>query len=413
MARLKFGTNMPPPRISASFYWLIPMLPMVGAFASDAYLPSFLSISNDLGAPLSAVQQTLTFFLFMHTAMNLFHGAIADAVGRKPVLVISLVLFSLASIGCALATTLESLLIYRSLQGLAAGAGFVLTRAMVRDCFSGDDIQRQISRITTVFAIAPVLAPLLGGILVARYDWRAVFWALAISAAFLCACCILFLPETLDPGKKKRLRFRSLMTAYGAVVSNIGFLRLSGGVALVQAGLLVSVAASPAIILIHYRLPETAFYYQFAPMVAGIMLGSFVSGKLAGKTSFSKQLAFGIAAMTVAAATDMAFAVEHSPQRTPMVLAVIFLYAFGLLLVMPAVTGRVLSGFAENAGTASSCMAFLQGLGFAVVSGFVVPAVASSLLAIAAAKLLFLASGSALLWQSGKNAQAKTALTSP
>lgn len=154
---------------------LLAALAAIGPFSIDMYLPSFHDMGQSLGASPLQVQQTLTAYLLPFAFMALWHGALADALGRRKVILASLVLFVLAAFGCIFATSIEQIWILRAIQGASAGAGVVVSRAIVRDLFEGPGAQRLMSHITMMFAIAPAIAPVIGGRLQTWFGWRSVF----------------------------------------------------------------------------------------------------------------------------------------------------------------------------------------------------------------------------------------------
>src|SRR5687767_15878421 len=142
---------------------LLAALAMIGPFAVDTYLPSFPAIQSDLTVSTVEVQQTLSLYLIAFAVMMLFHGTLSDSFGRRPVVLVNLAVFVLASVGCALAGSFEQLLIFRVLQGASAGAGIVIGRAIIRDSFEGHAAQRLMSLVTMIFGLAPAIAPVIGG----------------------------------------------------------------------------------------------------------------------------------------------------------------------------------------------------------------------------------------------------------
>ena len=144
---------------------LLAVLGMLGPFSIDTYIPAFSAIAHSLNATPVQMQQTLSAYLFGFAFMNLFHGALSDSLGRRPVILGGLLLFTLASLGCALSESVGQLVFFRALQGLSTGAGVVVSRAVVRDMFPPSEAQRVMSQITIFFGIAPALAPVIGGLL--------------------------------------------------------------------------------------------------------------------------------------------------------------------------------------------------------------------------------------------------------
>ena len=178
---------------------LLATLSMLAPFAIDAYLPAFDGMARALDATPVQMQQTLSVFLFGFAAMNLFHGALSDSLGRRPVVLVALAVFTLASVGCALSPSVGWLLLFRALQGMSAGGGMVVARAIIRDLYPPAQAQRVMSQVTIFFGAAPAIAPLVGGLLYVHADWHAVFWLLALIGAAQFGVMWKRLPESLHP----------------------------------------------------------------------------------------------------------------------------------------------------------------------------------------------------------------------
>ena len=157
---------------------LLAVLGMLGPFSIDTYLPAFSGIASSLNASPVHMQQTLSAYLFGFAFMNLFHGALADSFGRRPVILWGLMAFTLASLGCALAQNVTQLIVFRAMQGLSCGAGVVVSRAIVRDIFPPTQAQKVMSQITIFFGLAPAIAPIMGGWLFVSLGWHSIFWLL-------------------------------------------------------------------------------------------------------------------------------------------------------------------------------------------------------------------------------------------
>ena len=186
---------------------LLACLGMLGPFAVDTYLPAFDGIAKTLGATPVQMQQTLSAYLFGFAVMNLFHGALADSFGRRPVVLWGLAVFTAASVGCALAPSIGWMISYRALQGMAAGAGIVISRTIIRDMYPPADAQRVMSQVTIYLGVAPAIAPMVGGVLFVYGDWHSIFWLLAAIGALLWAVNWRKPPETLHAAHRSRSRF--------------------------------------------------------------------------------------------------------------------------------------------------------------------------------------------------------------
>src|SRR5690242_10027557 len=181
-------------RARAGFAALLAALATLGPFSIDAYLPAFDGIRASLAATPLEIQQTLSGYLFAFGIMFLFHGALSDSFGRRPVILVAVVVYTLASIGCAIADSVHGLVVGRVFQGLSVGAGMVVGRAMIRDLFGPEDAQRLMSLVTLFFGLAPAIAPVIGGWLFVGLGWRSIFWFLALVGLVLVAVSWRFLP---------------------------------------------------------------------------------------------------------------------------------------------------------------------------------------------------------------------------
>src|SRR5690606_20890038 len=158
--------------------FLLGGLAMFGPFSIDTIFPAFERIGAELGADKVAMQQTISVYLVAYALMSVVHGPLSDAIGRRKVIIGGLTVFALASVGCALARDLPTLLAFRALQGLSAGVGLIVGRAVIRDVLHGDDAQRLMSQVSMIFGVAPAIAPIIGGWILGWSHWSAIFWFL-------------------------------------------------------------------------------------------------------------------------------------------------------------------------------------------------------------------------------------------
>lgn len=364
------------------FATLLAALAMLGPFSIDTYMPSFPAIGRSLAASTFELQWTISAFLATFALMSLFHGAISDSYGRRPVILVSLALFVIASVGCALAAAFHQLLWFRALQGLAGGAGIIVGRAMIRDSFAGDDAQRMMSTVTMIFGLAPAIAPIVGGWLQAAFGWRAVFVFLALYPAVLLVACYRLLPETLPPSARQPFVARVLMANYAKLLGNTRLILLSSAIAFNFCAFFLYIAAAPVIIYQWLGLGETEFAWLFIPGIGGIVIGAFLSGRLAGRLSRTQTLRLGYAVMFAAVVCNVAYHAAAAPALPWTVLCVMF-YTLGMAIAMPTLTLLALDLFPDNRGMAASLQGFQHSLFTAVAAVAIVPYVADSALAVA------------------------------
>ena len=240
---------------------LLACLGMLGPFSIDAYLPAFAGIGASIGATPAQMQQTLSSYLLGFAVMNLFHGALSDSVGRRPVVLWGVALFTASSVGCALADTIGELVLFRALQGMSAGAGMVVSRAIIRDMFPPADAQRVMSQVTIYFGIAPAVAPLLGGLLFAYSNWHAVFWMLALGGAALWLANWRLLPETLHASARQPFNTRHLLAGYWQMMKSPRFMTLVLARGVPFNGMFLYVLSAPVFLGDLLQLRPTQFFW--------------------------------------------------------------------------------------------------------------------------------------------------------
>jgi MFS transporter, DHA1 family, multidrug resistance protein len=367
---------------SWSLVVLIAALAMLGPFSVDAYLPAFPDIGRDLGVPPLAVQQTLSAFLFAYAFMMLWHGALSDALGRRPIVIISLVVYAVATLGCAISGNIQSLWLFRALQGVTAGAGLVVGRAIIRDKFHGAEAQRLMSQITLVFAAAPALAPVVGGVLLNTLGWRSIFWLLLALVIALLLWSIKQLPETLPPNARQSLDPRSQWKNYTSVLRHPDFLLLAMIPTLNFAAFFVYIASAPLFLIDLLGVSSYGFAWLFLPMISGVMIGALVSGRIAGLVSPGRTVRMGYMLMFTGVGLELAAAWFVAPS-VPWHVFPIMIYTMGSSIVMPTVTLLLLDLFPTMRGLASSLQGFLHFALAALNAGTIAPFLAHSLKALA------------------------------
>ncbi|MGZ8289614.1 MAG: multidrug effflux MFS transporter [Telluria sp.] len=373
---------------AAALATLLAALSMLGPFSIDAYLPAFPNIQDSLQATQIEVQQTLTAYMLAFAVMVLWHGALADAFGRRNVILVSLGLFAIGTFGCAASHSVHYLWIFRIMQGVSAGAGVVVGRAIIRDLYSDAPAARLLSLVTMIFSIAPAIAPVLGGWIVKLFDWRAIFLALLGYTIVLWWFCYKRLPETLPPEKRQPFNPEYVARNYWAIFSSPLFHMKAGIVALNFAGMFLYIAAAPVLLPVHLKLGPDQFGWLFFPTVGGLFLGALAANRMAGKSTFGRQIAAGFCFMLAAAAANVAYHAFSAP-ALPWTVAPMFFYTFGSSLMAPAVTLLALDLFPHIRGTVASCQSFAVTLLGALVAGVIAPFLSHSVLWIACGQLAF------------------------
>ena len=372
---------------------LLAGLAMFGPFSIDTIFPAFAQMGAEFGADKLAMQQTIAVYLVAYAVMSIVHGPLSDALGRRRVILVGLVLFILASVGCALARDLPTLLVFRALQGLSAGVGLIVGRAVIRDMFDGDDAQRLMSQVSMIFGVAPAIAPIIGGWILGWQRWPMIFWFLVVFSVLLLFATWRWLPETHPREARASLAPAGLLRDYLAILVNSRFQRLAAASAFNFSALFLYIASAPAFVMDILGLGERQFGWFFVPMISGMMLGAWVSGRAAGRISGKRLVDIGFACSGLAIAANIAYNLLVEQAQVPWAVLPMVLNSFGIALVFPIVTLAILDMYPRQRGAASSLQAFTSLVLNALVAGLLSPLLSHSAQWLALGGAGFLAVG--------------------
>ncbi|MDH4274997.1 MAG: multidrug effflux MFS transporter [Gammaproteobacteria bacterium] len=351
---------------------IIALLTMIGPFTVATYLPSFPAIEAELGVSRALLSQSLAFYLAAFALSTLFWGPLSDRLGRRAVVLMTLLLYLVASLGCALAGDYASFLVFRVLQGVAAGGGLAAGRTMIRDVYSPQDAQRAMSHVMMLFGVAPAIAPVIGGGLHHSFGWHSVFYFLAIYSAVMFMVVLLRVPETLSHALRQSFHPLHVARVYGHTLVHRRFQSLVFMVACMFGGMFMYVASGPSVVYDFLHLDESQFAYLFAPMVGGMIFGSWLSGHLAHRWRAEQTVMLALAFMAVGALFNTVQALSLSPQPVTTIVPLVF-YTIGSGMAMPAMTVLSLDCFPSNRGAASAVQGFVQMMGNALLASLAVP----------------------------------------
>ena len=380
---------------SIGFAAMLAALATLGPFSVDTYLPAFGGMQVALGASILEIQQTLSAYLFAFGLMFLFHGALSDSFGRKPVIVISLAIFTFASVGAALAGNVHSLILWRILQGASVGAGMVVGRAMIRDLFNDVEAQRLMSLVTLFFGLAPAVAPILGGWMFAALGWRSIFWFLAAAGLLLVIVGSRYIPETLPPENRQSFHPVPLFHGYREVVIHRRFVLLSLASGFNFNAFFLYIVSAPVFLPEQLGLGPQEYAWLFLPSIGGIMVGAQLSGRAAGRLKPPQTIARAYGFMGAAAFANLIYAFAFHPSL-PWAVMPIFFYAIGSAMAMPSISLTTLELFPTRRGMAASLQGFVQGMINTMTAGIVSPAVSQDprWLAVAMMAMMLMGFGS-------------------
>ena len=366
---------------------LLACLGMLGAFSIDTYIPAFAGIARALDATPVQMQQTLSAYLFGFAVMNLFHGALADSFGRRPVVLWGIAVFTLSSLGCALSQSVGQLVFFRLAQGMSSGASMVVGRAIIRDMFPPDEAQRVMSQVTIYFGVAPAVAPIVGGLLLVHYGWHSIFIFLTGVGVVLWTLSWRLLPETLHHTQVQPFHPAHLLKGYWEMFTSPRFLALALASGVPFNGMFLYILSAPVFLGDLLHLEPTHFFILFLFTISGIMGGAFLSGKLAGNMKPGRQIRIGFTIMFSIAVLNLllnALFTAHAWWAIPP----IGVFSFGWALMVPVVTLLVLDQAPLRRGMASSLQACIGSVANAFVAGVIAPLVMHSTLLLALASLL-------------------------
>lgn len=342
------------------------LLSTIGPFAIDMYIPALPAIGADLHAPVAAVQLTLTTFFAGFGICQIFYGPITDMVGRKPPLYFGLGLYIAASIGCALSPSVEWLAAMRFFQAIGAASVMVVPRAVIRDLHTGVEATRLMSLIMLVVSVSPILAPLVGSLLIAPFGWRSLFVAVTVAALAALLLVAFVLPETWPAEKRQRIEISSVLSGYGQLLRHRRFMGLTFIGTFGFGGFFAFIASASFIYVDHFGLSPVEFGLAFAVNAVGFIGASQLSAPLAARVGFARMI---LGAVTFhALAAGVLFAATAAGYDGFLVLStLIFVTFMGLGLVIPATMVLALDEHGPIAGMASALGGTLQMVSGAVL----------------------------------------------
>ena len=370
---------------------MLGLISAIGPFAVDMYLPALPAIGTSLKADPYAVQLSLMSFFVSFGVSQIVYGPASDIFGRKPPLYFGIGLFVVGSIGCALAPDVGWLIAFRFVQGLGAGAPMVVPRAIVRDLHTGAEATRLIAMLMLVFSISPVLAPLIGSLVIESAGWRAIFWIVATIGAGGLVMLAVGLPETRSPAQRATSSFGSTLRAFGLLIRDRRFVGLTAIGTFGIATFFIYLAKSSFVLIDHYGLTPRQYGLAFGVNAIGFFGGSQLAGRFAARHGLPRTIAnaaLGFSVVMCSLLITQLAGIDRLGVMIPMLLAG---FAF-LGVILPTTAVLALDAHGRIAGAASALMGTVQLVTGAVVialmSGWVDGTARPMLAGIALASLL-------------------------
>ncbi len=342
------------------------LLSAIGPFAIDMYLPALPAIGQALNADVHQVQLSLMAFFLSFAVSQVIYGPASDMYGRKPPLYVGIALFVAGSVGCALASDIDTLIVFRLVQGLGGGAPNVITRAVVRDLHTGAEATRLMSLLMLVFSVSPILAPLVGSLIIAAAGWQAIFWTVATIGVVGLALTGFALEETRPPAERTRSDLASTGRAFWLLARDPHFMGLCMVGSFGVAAFFIYLANSSFVLIAHYGLTPRQYSLAFALNAASFIGASQLAGRLTQRHGLPRVVTVAVVGFALAMCAGAALNLAGIDRLDVMI--AVLLVGFGFLgLVIPTTSVMALDHHGEIAGAASALMGTLQMVAGAVV----------------------------------------------
>lgn len=337
---------------------LLGVLSAMGPFTIDMYLPAFAQISTSLNTSQDQVQLSLASYFIGISVGQLFYGPITDRFGRKKPLYVGLIIYTVASVGCGLATNIDQLITLRLLQALGGCAGMVVSRAVVRDLFKPQESAKVFSMLMLIMGIAPIIAPSIGSIVTVTWGWRAIFTVLTSISVTTFIALALFLPESKKADKNVELKIGKILGVYFDLLKDKTFIFYSMCGAFASAGMFAYISSSSFIFITLFDFDEKTFSLLFSMNAAGLILCSQLNRILLRWFSMQKLLQAATLVMLICGTLITISAILQLDKFILISLLFVFISCLGF--IYPNSTALALSNTGPQTGSASALMGALQ-----------------------------------------------------
>lgn len=356
---------------TTAFILFLGALAALPPLSIDMGLPGLGQVQESLHATANQATMTLSLFLLGFAIAPLVLGPLSDRFGRRPILLWGLAVFTLAGLGCALAPTIGSLLGFRVIQGIGAGAGAMLPVVIVRDLFSGAQARARMSYVTLVLGIGPIVAPALGAGIMAFSGWRQIYGALAVAGALVFVVAFWSFGESAKPGQRSSLRPRDILRNYRNVLSHkvfLGFALVNG---LTFAAMFAYISGSPLVLMGNMGMSTGAYSLIFAITAGAMVVGSSINGWAATRDMSPKMLFRTALVLLVLSPLALVILTLANALAVAVMVPLIAVTTLSLGIVMPNSTHGALQPMGRTAGTASAVLRAIQMACGAGASGLV------------------------------------------
>jgi len=338
---------------------ILGLLSAIGPLSIDMYLPAFPDIAKGLHTSVSSVMLSLSSFFIGISVGQLIYGPLLERFGRKKPLYFGLVLYALSSLACAIALTVDTLIIFRLFQALGGCVGMVAARAMVRDLFELKDNAKVFSTLMLVVAVSPIIAPTLGGYITLLFGWRYIFGALVVVIVLIIGGIYFLLPESKQPDSNFSLRPKAILKGYSTVIKNSQFAIYTFTSAVAYSGLYAYISGSPYVFMVLFKVSENYYSWIFATIAIGLIGSSQFNTFILRWFSSEKIIQWALLIQNIVAVVLLAITLlGWGNLYSTIILVFFFMCCQGFLF--PNATALSMAPFSSNAGSASALMGFIQ-----------------------------------------------------
>ena len=345
-------------RFRLYFLLILSLLMGFASISTDMYLPAMPAMSRALHAAKGMIELTVSGYLIGFSLGQLLWGPISDKYGRKPIIAAGIVLFITGAAGCALSQNIQTMIGWRVVQAIGASSCVSLSRAMVRDIYTGNRAAQMLSILITVMAIAPLLGPFIGGQIIVHSSWQTIFWTLVcIGIITLVGLCTI--PETLPPHRRNKDAVRKAAANYLQLLRSRSIIAYAGSGGFLTGGVFAYVAGSPNVYIDYFGVPETYYGFFFGSVIAGIMAVNLINSRLVVRYGFNRMLWAGsLAAMLTSLFTVVIAWSGFGGLWSLAVTIFIFISASGLIQANSL--AGAMADHPEKAGAVSSLIGSIQ-----------------------------------------------------
>ena len=339
--------------------FVLALMTAMGPIAMDIYVPSLPQLAEEFAASPMRVQWTLSAYLIGFGIAQIFYGPLSDKLGRKPLLLAGFAIFLVASLASMAATSIDTLIAARALQGAGGAGPIIVVRAIVRDLYEGARAGRQLSVMSTIMGIAPIAAPVMGGVLALWFGWRASFVAMFVIVACLIVTAALLLPETLKQKQDAPLSLGGIFSSFRIILANRRWRIYSALNCLGHTGIYTFLAAAPFILQNVYGLTPLQFGFSFSMCSIAFVIGAGTGSRLVTRLGLNRTISIGIGCYFIGGIAQ-ALGVLLFPETLAALLIPEMIFFCGVGFVMPHSIAAALTPFPERAGAAASLQGFVQ-----------------------------------------------------